>query len=122
MLPALCLPGWAVVYESTEPCTAVAAALWSLPAHACTHVLAPIGAPGQPAAAFTHPCTLPRPCAAAVLAVYVFALAFPFYAAINSLMYGLVKPLMSYSVPCLAYLAYYSCEENRLNSIYPGGG
>lgn len=57
-----------------------------------------------------------------MLAVYIFALAFPFYAAINSLMYGLVKPLMSYSVPCLAYLAYYSKEQNRLNSIFPGGG
>jgi hypothetical protein len=65
---------------------------------------------------------LAHPFSAAVLAVYVFALAFPFYAAINSLMYGLVKPLMSYSVPCLAYLAYYSREDNRLNSIYPGGG
>lgn len=62
------------------------------------------------------------PDALAVLAVYIFALAFPFYAAINSLMYGLVKPLMSYSVPCLTYLVYYSKEQNRLNSIFPGGG
>jgi hypothetical protein len=37
-------------------------------------------------------------------------------------MYGLVKPLMSYSVPCLAYLAYYRHEHNRRNSIYPNGG
>lgn len=57
----------------------------------------------------------------AVLAVYLFAIAFPFYAAINSLMYGLVKPLISYTMPCLAYLMYYRHERNRLKSVYPGG-
>ena len=56
----------------------------------------------------------------AVLAIYCFAAAFPFYAAINSLMYGLVKPLISYSVPCLAYLVYYRNPVNREKSVYPG--
>jgi fatty acid desaturase len=51
--------------------------------------------------------------AAAVLAVYLFAICFPFYSAINSLMTGLTSPLIYYTIPCVAFLKHYRHQENR---------
>ncbi|WIA41809.1 hypothetical protein OEZ86_009140 [Tetradesmus obliquus] len=48
-----------------------------------------------------------------LLAVYLFAICFPFYSAINSLMTGLTSPLIYYTIPCITFLIHYRHQENR---------
>jgi auxin influx carrier (AUX1 LAX family) len=55
----------------------------------------------------------------AVLSIWLFAAAFPFYGAINTLMTGLTSPLLMYVVPCLAFLLHYRHKAHRENSVYP---
>jgi hypothetical protein len=58
-------------------------------------------------------------CGCAVLAIWLFAAAFPFYETINALMKGLFTPLLMYTVPCLAFLLHYRHQSNRDNCVYP---
>jgi auxin influx carrier (AUX1 LAX family) len=54
-----------------------------------------------------------------VLSIWLFAAAFPFYGAINTLMTGLTSPLLMHVVPCLAFLLHYRHKAHRENSVYP---
>ncbi len=54
-----------------------------------------------------------------MLSIWLFAAAFPFYGAINTLMTGLTSPLLMYVVPCLAFLLHYRHKAHRDNTVYP---
>jgi auxin influx carrier (AUX1 LAX family) len=54
-----------------------------------------------------------------VLSIWLFAAAFPFYGAINTLMTGMTSPLLMYVVPCLAFLLHYRHKANRDSSVFP---
>jgi auxin influx carrier (AUX1 LAX family) len=53
------------------------------------------------------------------LLIWLAAMAFPFYGAINSLMASVSVPFTSYALPCLTFIIIYYKSDARVNAILP---